>query len=242
MKSRFLSISALVLLFFFACGGNPAADGRGFRETASVPGGNSPEGPFNESPPQIHESRIADHTGKAEGRDIPRWVEAYLAGGDAGVDALPEYENVYAFIGENRMMIETEPQGALPAPLENWRRNFDVGRAFPRLAAARIRYRFIRGLSASAADVYGKCYDASVKAAYAARYSGPWKEGDFWVREEPGENSEGDGSYRCLVFVLVPKDIFEREVQEMLNPLKDLGTKDQNSAFEKTLEVFFEGF
>jgi hypothetical protein len=215
-------------LLLFACKGNPDPE-------ISVP----QEGPVNEALPLplLQTNSLLDYQGKALGQTLPRWVEAYLAGGNAGVEALPEYEYMYAFVGEN--------SGPAPGPLENWRRNFDTGRTFPRLAGARIRFRFIRALDTSADEVYGGYYEAAVKAVYRADYSGPWKEGDFWVLEEPGENPERageNGRYRYLVLVLVSRDIFEREVQEIFEQIKGDGTRDQHSAFEKLRGIFFEGF
>jgi hypothetical protein len=214
------------VLFLFACRGDPDPEIPVLRE-----------GPFNESPPVVQANRILDYQGKSSGQALPRWLEAYLAGGNAGVEALPEYEYVYAFVGEN--------SGPSPAPLETWRRNFDTGRTFPRLAGARIRFRFIGGLQTSADEVYGGYYQATVKAAYGADYIGPWKEGDFWILEDPGEDTERagkSGRYRYFVFVLVPKDVFEKEVRDILEQIKDRGTRDQNSACEKLRENFFEGF
>lgn len=222
---RFLSAAAAALLLF-ACNGTPDT------ETSL-----SREGPPNESPPAFRTNRILEYQGMAAGQALPRWVEAYLAGGNAAVETLPEYEYVYAFVGDN--------SGPSPGPLEIWRRNFDAERTFPRLAGARVRFRFIRGLDTSADEVYGGYYEAAIKAAYRADYAAFWKEGDFWVLEEPGENPEragANGRYRYLVLVLVPRDVFERELPEILKQKEDLGTRDQHSAFEKLLENFFEGF
>jgi hypothetical protein len=180
---------------------------------------------------------VLDYEGMASGQVLPRWVEAYLAGGDAGPEALPEYEYAYTFVGEN--------SGPLPGPLETWRRNFDVKRTFPRLAAARIRFRFIRGLETAADELYGGNYQAAVKAAYRADYTGSWKEADFWILEERGENPERageNGRYRYLVLVLVPRDTFESEVRKILGTIENRGTRDQNSAFGRVRENFFEGF
>jgi hypothetical protein len=224
---RFVSVvSAVSALILCACEGNPGPEIPLFEERA-----------LNETPPAVQANAILDYRGKASGQALPRWVEAYLAGGNAGVEALPEYEYVYAFVGES--------SGPSPRPLEIWRRNFDAGRAFPRLAGARIRFRFISGLDTGADEVYGGYYQAAVKAAYAADYSGPWEEGDFWLAEEPGENSGWageDGRYRYLVLVLVPKDVFEQNVREILEHIQDRGTRDQYSAFERLRGNFFEGF
>jgi hypothetical protein len=222
---RFLSVVSAAL-FLFACEGNPDPE-------IPLP----QEEPLNEALPALQTNPLLDYPGKASGQVLPRWVEAYFAGGNAGVEALPEYEYAYVFVGEN--------SGPSLGLLETWRRNFDVGRTFPRLAGARIRFRFIRALDTGADKVYGGYYEAAVKAAYGADYSGPWKEGDFWVLEEPGENPERageDGRYRYLILVLVPKDVFEREVQIILEQTKGSGTRDQHSAFEKLRGNFFEGF
>jgi hypothetical protein len=224
---RFLSaVPTVFALLLFACEGSPDPE---------IP--LLQEGPLNEALPALQTNSILDYQGKASGEALPRWVEAYLADGNAGVEALPEYEYVYAFVGEN--------SGPSPRPLETWRRNFDAGRAFPRLAGARIRFRFIGALNTSADEVYGGYYQAAVKAAYRADYSGPRKEGDFWILEEPGENPEQageNGRYRYFVLVLVSKDVFEQNVREILEHVQDQGTRDQYSAFEKLRENFFEGF
>jgi hypothetical protein len=228
---RFLfAVPAVFALLLLVCEGSPDPEIPLFEERA-----------LNEALPVVQANSvldsILDYRGKALGQVLPRWVEAYLAGGNAGVEALPEYEYVYAFVGES--------SGPSLRPLEIWRRNFDVDRVFPRLAGARIRFRFISGLDTGADEVYGGYYQAAVKAAYAADYSGPLEEGDFWFVEEPGENPEGageNGRYRYLVLVLVPKDVFERNVREILEHIQDQGTRDQHSAFERLRENFFEGF
>jgi hypothetical protein len=222
---RFLP-AAVFLLFLAACEGNPGPEIPVLKE-----------GPLNEALPLVQANSILDYSGKASGAALPRWLEAYLAGGNAGVEALPEYESVYAFVGEN--------SGPAPQPLETWRQNFSAGRTFPRLAGARVRFRFIRALDTGADEVYGGYYQAAVKAVHEASYSGPWKEGDFWLLEEPGENPERageNGRYRYFVLVLISKDLFEQELREILDQIKDRGTRDQYSAFEKLRENFFEGF
>jgi hypothetical protein len=186
------------------------------------------------APSSIHSGEILEYQGGAE--DVPHWLEAWFAGGESAVEALEDYRDVYAFVAETR--------GRSLRAVEYWLRNLDAGRLFPRAASARFRFRFTRGLPDGVDQIYGDYYQAAVKAAYATRFSGVRKAGDFWIREQ---NTSGTGEYRCFSLLVVPRELYRQEVTELLeslagDPRTVRATITQNAAFARLREIFFEGF
>ena len=212
--------------------------------------GPAPEAPSSSEVPAFEASvfsgpaGILDYRGKATGAGLPPWLDAYFNGGEPGIEAMSEYENVYAFVNEKH--------DASPAPPEHWLRGFNVDRAFSRIAASRLIRRFTRNIKGTAGiediegrgnpdAVYGGYYETAVKAAFNARFSGPWKAGDFWIREAFPEESAG-ARYRYFILILVPRDTFEREVFALLDSIKAGASKEQSDAFNGVKNAFFEGF
>jgi hypothetical protein len=207
------------------------------RETSAFSAGepvpNEPE-PFFD---QIDNIEILEHQGTKTRQAIPPWLEAWLSGGDAAVEALEGYEDVYAFVAEER---EDSPR-----VFENWLRNLNASRFFPRVAAVRFRFRFIRNLEAGVDQVYGGWYEAAIRAFYAARFTFVRKAGDFWIHER--SLVDGTEDYRSFALLLVPRETFREEVymlwdEAALDPRSSTSTNAQTAAFTKLKESFFEGF
>jgi hypothetical protein len=218
-------------LFLCACAGR-----RNRRQPLTAP--EEISGPFNElaAAAAVQRDAIRDYRGMAAGAKMPRWFEAYLDGGAAAVESLDEYSGQYVFVSEN--------WGAASGPLEQWLQRFDIDRGFPRVAAVRLRFRFIRDLTGSADAVYGKNYENAIKAAYDAAYTGYRKEADFWIREE---SVRGDGApvlqYRYFILIRVPRGLFEQQTRAFLDRITSANAaKDQNLAFDYVKEHFFEGY
>jgi hypothetical protein len=189
------------------------------------------QGQLNEVEPVVQKASILDYRGRNAGASVPRWLQAYLDGGIPGVEAMSEYQDVYAFVREN--------EGSL-TNMEQWLKHFDVKRAFPRASADRLRYRFIRNLTARADDVYGRNYEAVVKAAFNTSFSDVWKESDFWIIERTGNASL---QYRYFILMLIRREVYEETVREMLWKVSGEGsTREQTAAFFRVRDTFFEGF
>jgi hypothetical protein len=213
------------VLFFFSCA-----------ENRSRKGDFPPEGNriLNESFPEpALFVDVVDYKGKSGRAALRPWVRAYLEYGNPGVEALSGYENVYAFV--------TEQRGEDTAVLSQWLGGFSLAQDFPRLVAARIRRRLVRGLARSADDEYGRNFERAVKAAYSTPFRGAWKEDDSWVLADEGNT--GKPEYRYMILVLVPMNYLEGQINEMLFGLKTEGnTGEQNTAFYRVRDNFFEGF
>jgi hypothetical protein len=225
---RFLcALGALALVFFFAgCAGEPDAP----PETEAA-------GPVNEPEPLREYPEVEDFPGKGQDGEMPDWVAAYLAAGARGIEALPDYQGLYAFVSENH--------GASLPPLEQWASSYRVSRAFGRTAAERFRRRFLRDISASADEVYGRYYEGAVKAFYNARFSEPAKADEFWIAEEkPAQGDEpGGAEYRYFILLLVPQDVFQKRMMEILDSVRYQNEENaKESAFEKVRDDFFTGF
>jgi hypothetical protein len=175
---------------------------------------------------------ILDYKGRDAGAALPPWVGAYLDSGIRGVEALGGYEDWYAFVAGQ--------EGTNTGLLELWLRSFSIDQDFSRLAAARIRRRFIGHLTRSGDDEYGGNYEAAVKAAYSRPFLGGWKETDSWVLVE---DSAGNREYRYLILVFVSRPLLENQINEMLSGVRGEGaSRDQNTAFNRVKDAFFEGF
>jgi hypothetical protein len=187
---------------------------------------------------------ILDYRGKETGAGLPHWLDAYLNGGEAGIEVMSEYENVYAFVNEK--------YDVSSAPLEHWLRSFDVNRTFSRIAASRLIRRFTRDIKGTAGiediegrgnpdAVYGGYYETAVKAAFNTIFGSPWKASDFWIQESFSDKSTG-ARYRYFILILIPRDSFEREVFALLDSIKAGASKEQSDAFNGVKNAFFEGF
>lgn len=195
------------------------------------------EGTRNEPETVIPKNVLLDYRGKAGGAALPPWVRAYLREGTAGIEAMSAYSGFYVFVNENH--------GPAAAPLEHWLRNFNITRAFPRVAAARLRFRFIRGLTGNVDDTYGGYYESAVKAAFNAQFKEQKLEATYWLFEKSAETGEENSSvseFRYLAFMLIPKEAFETQIKEMLDSIKVTATKDQTAEFARLRDAFFEGF
>jgi hypothetical protein len=186
----------------------------------------------NEPPPSHFSATIGDYKNRAAGAELRPWVRAYLDYGNQGVEVLEQYRGVYAFV--------TEQSGDSISLLDQWLRSFSLDQDFPRLAAARIRRRFVWNISRSAADEYGRNFEEAVRAAYNAPFRGARKEDDSWIfTGTPG----AAGEYRYLILLIVPRDQLEEQITGTLSGIRAEGaSRDQNSAFNRVRENFFEGF
>jgi hypothetical protein len=192
-----------------------------------------PAGAFiNEPPPSPFAAGIGDYKNRTAGAQLRPWVRAYLDYGNQGIEVLEQYRDVYALVAVQN--------GASTSLLDHWLQSFSLAQDFPRLVAARIRRRFTWNLSRNAADEYGQNLDEAVRAAYNAPFSGARREDDSWIFIE---NPEASGEYLYLILFTVPRDQLEEQITETLSEIRaESASRDQNSAFNRVRENFFEGF
>jgi hypothetical protein len=174
--------------------------------------------------------RPVDYQGRSEGRALPPWLRTYLSGGKAALEA-DRYALSYIFVTENR--------NSRLSVINQWLRNFRTDYDVSRLIAARIRTRLDMGqgqsLKAMPDKVYGRNYQAAVKAAYSTVYWGAEREENCWILD-------ADGTYRGYILILIPQDTLEIQIKALLGSIKTTSTHDQDQEFKAVVDHFFENF
>ena len=245
--SKFLFYMIPALLFF-SCAGEPAIE---VLKPTKIP--EAAETPL----PYI----IADHKNRAGKGSIPKWVNSWLEGGISEVETLDSYVGRYVFISRN--------EGNNFNALTQWAEGFNAELDFPRLAAARIEARFLSGVSHPDHE-YGPFFEALIRAASDAPWTGVVREDDFWLlrRSFHGETSIPDmpatiagqasalpdlqtadyplvtESWEFLILVTIEKPIFASQLSAVFQNVKPdpLPTRDQVNAANRVKERFYDGF
>jgi hypothetical protein len=223
---RFGIFAVFPVLFFTACAGDPEQQGETKLE-AEADAGNEPV------------YHLTDYKTRAEGKSLPKWVEYYLEGNIAALEALEEYEDRYVFIARGK--------GTNFRVMEQWLKGFSVELDFPRLAAVRIEKRFTLAASGFPDAVFGRYFEALIRAASDASWDGAVREDDFWLKgfyQGTDENAGGGESYDFLVLVTVDKALLISQIQPLLLGVKPQAPipEDQLEAINRITDHFFEGF
>lgn len=220
------ALKVWLALFLAACAGDPARQSEGGAATEEAAG----------DEPVYH---LTDYKTRAEGKAFPRWVEYYLGGNIAALETTEEYQDRYVFVARSR--------GANFRALEQWLRGFSVELDFARLAAARIEKRFTQAASGFPDTVFGRYFEALIRAASDASWEGGRREDDFWMKgfyQGADGSAAGGESYEFLILVTVDKTLLASQIQPLLsgvNPQAPV-SRDQLAAVDRVRERFFEGF
>jgi hypothetical protein len=219
-------VFAAFLALFFACAGEPGRQSeiRAEPEEAGV----------NE--PVYH---LTDYKTRAAGGAFPVWVAYYLDGGIPAVESMEEYANRYAFVAHSR--------GTNFRALEQWVRGFLVGLDFARLAAVRIEERFTLAASGFPDAVFGRYFEALIRAASDASWEGAVKEDDFWLKgyyQEADGNGNGGESYDFMILVTIDKAQLASQIRPLLAGVKPQTPVPANqlAAANRVRDSFFDGF
>jgi hypothetical protein len=189
--------------------------------------------------PQVEEPamyRIVNHKNEASGQDIPEWLRRYLAEGIAGIEAMRQFENVYAFVGM--------ASGTNMKALEQWAAGFTAVQDLPRLVADRVQSRFIAASGSPDAE-YGRYFEQAIKGVSDIRYTGARKEADFWVlKHYPGEDGETPERevYEFYVLVTTNRANLMEGINTVLNGIQVTITREQSAAVARLRERFYDGF
>jgi hypothetical protein len=171
--------------------------------------------------------------------DMPQWAIRYIDDGLAGIEALPEYADSYAFV--DRQL------GSSLEPLRLWTAGFSVERDFPRLVSARIQERFIAGSKGNPVDEYGRYFEAVVKTASDTAFEGASRQGSFWIKKRIfGDDgiSPVEDVYEYLIMTLIDKETLRQQINALLlttRPDKP-PTRDQSAAAMRLRLNFYDGF
>jgi len=180
---------------------------------------------------------IIDYKNKTTGEAIPDWVNIYLNYSLREVEALRTYQGSYAFVHKN--------EGNNFNALQLWKDNFSVELDFPRLAAARIEARFSANVPYPD-DEYGAFYEALIRAASDASWTGATTKDDFWIRKRYPAN-ETDGEHENLEFfvlVTIEKSRFSSQLEKIFESINPIPPPDKNqiAAINQVKERFYEKF
>jgi len=178
---------------------------------------------------------ILDYKNKAAGDAVPEWVNSYLDSGLRGVEALKDYQDNYVFVQKN----EANNFNAL----QLWKDSFSAGLDFPRLAATRIEARF----NVPYPDIeYGAFYEALIRAASDAFWTGAAKKDDFWIRKKylPNETEGEQENWEFFILVTIEKSSFSSQLKTVFEKINPLPPPDANqtAAINRVKEQFFEKF
>jgi hypothetical protein len=182
---------------------------------------------------------IIDYEKTAENTDMPEWVGRYINEGISGIEAMPEYENSYIFVGKQ--------QGNNLDSLRLWARGFSIERDFSRLVAARIQVRFFNASAGNPADEFGHYFENVIKNISDAVFSGAEQEESFWVKkkipQEGGLTPEGY-IFEYYIPIHINKDALKKQINIILRTTRtDIPpTKEQASASSRLRIGFFNTF
>jgi hypothetical protein len=183
--------------------------------------------------------QITDYRGRAGAGEIPAWVNACLAGGNAAVETLEEFQDRYVFISVN--------SGTNFSALEQWQEGFSPELDFARLVAVRIENRFLSAGSGDPDRDYGSYFETLVRAASDASWEGVLREGDFWIhRRFPGseDGSEGREAYDFFVLTTVERSLLVSRINVLMRGIMPGSplSRDQTAAVNRVQDRFFDGF
>ena len=182
---------------------------------------------------------LLNYRDRDRGGLIPAWASLYLNGNFAAIEKLPEYRDLYVFIGEN--------SGTNFNALKQWEGAFSPDLDFARLAAARIEKRFLDAAVTYPDDEYGSYFEALIREASDAVWEGAQRKDDFWVyRSYPAEDefSEIGQIYDFLILVCIEKNLLDEQIKTVMQNVKPEAplSRDQRNAVSRVQEHFFEGF
>ncbi|MCL2319564.1 MAG: hypothetical protein FWC45_05725 [Treponema sp.] len=226
---RFFSFSLVAMVLFASCAGGPGKQILTPQDTA---------GAAEVPKPYV----VTDYKNRAKGEAIPGWVSRWLEGGDDAVEAMEAYQGRFVFIARN--------EGSNFNALTQWKEGFSADLDFPRLAAARIEARFSAGVHFPDSE-YGSFFEALIRAASDAPWTGAAAEDDFWIRRKffftsaAGENTSAQQeSWEFLVLVTIDKNLFSSQLNgifQNLNPTPR-PSRDQIAAATRVKDKFYDGF
>jgi len=215
----------LIAALFASCTGSPVR-----RQPVTLPP--PPESEAVETP---IEYSIIDYKNKSIGEALPEWVSLWLNSGVREVEALSSYQDRFVFVHRN----ETNNFNALNL----WKDEFSPEFDFPRLAAARIEARFAVPYPDRE---YGDFYEALIRAASDAKWTGAVIEDSFWIQKKYSTNDDEDEReiWEFLVLVTMGKNSFTSQLDSVFQTVNPVPPPNdlQLAAANRVKENFFEGF
>ncbi|GHU85432.1 hypothetical protein FACS189473_4420 [Spirochaetia bacterium] len=220
-------------MFFSACAAAPKAaliqDNPDIQDLWS---GVSQAGPYQIIKHKATEQEVPEQ-GVPE-QEIPEWVSRYLDEGIPGVEALPQYEDFYIFVGKN--------SGTNSDALTQWVTAFTAVQDSPPLITARVQTRFAGASTGMADREYGRYFENLVRTAADTIYTGTRKEADYWILKR--FTSGTDDIYDFFVLVSIEKEALKIQLDAIFEGISEnfKAPKDQMAAINHLKEIFYDGF
>jgi hypothetical protein len=192
------------------------------------------------NPPRKETYSIGNYRGSESGEEIPGWVNRYLEGGIAALEAMNEFVETYVFVAEN--------SGMNFNALAQWSLGFSPDQDIAQLVARRVQARFPGSDTGSPDYEYGRYFENLVRAAADARYEEAERRSDFWFQKEypagDGENPEEEETAVFLILVTVDKTALRNQLEPVLTQAVEgiEATRDQLSAINRLRASFFDRF
>ena len=183
--------------------------------------------------------QIVDYRNRAGGGEIPGWVSAYLAGGNAAVEAFEEFQDYYVFISMN--------SGTNSNALLQWQEGFSPEMDVARLVAVRIENRFLSAGSGNPDRDYGSYFEALIRAASDMSWEWVLREGDFWIYRRFPESEDapmGREVYDFFVLTIIEKSLLVSRLNALMQGIKPVTSlsRDQAAAVNRVQDRFFDSF
>jgi hypothetical protein len=227
MKTVPASVLLISISLFAACSTG--------REKTLVPIGPVPEYREKNS---IFE--VIEHENAVEmTEDIPGWVVHYISAGIAGIEALPEYEDRYVFIGKQT--------GNSLESLKLWAGGFSLDRDFARLVSTRIQARFIGFAGSNPGEEFGRYFEQVIKDSSDAAFNGAVQESDFWIKkrifDDDGLTPSGE-TFEYYILISIERELLENQINLLLTSAQSnlAPTRKQSATAIRLRLNFFDGF
>jgi hypothetical protein len=160
----------------------------------------------------VNKPDIIDYKGSEFQMKFPEWVQAYVEGDAAAVEALPKYAGKYCIIVDQDGQ---DKEGVILA-LSNMKAPVEIAGRI----STRVKQRFA-GANAGDTNKMETYMENVVKTAREATFSGFAKEGETWVLLQyykPGKTKQPDKSlYRAYQLWTIDKELLKQQIEKILN-------------------------
>jgi hypothetical protein len=184
--------------------------------------------------------QFIDYKTKSSGEAMPEWVTRYDNEGVHGVEGLPEYQDAYVFIKQF--------EGTSFKALQQWTSGFSISKDFSRMVASRIQSCLTQAVPYYPEREYGSFFQAFIKAASDAVYTGAVQAADFWALKQ---YFQADGItpdrqvYNFFILVRINKNSLQPQINEIFTNTLALSaplTKSQSLTVTHLQTTFFSRF
>ena len=177
-----------------------------------------------------------EHKGTALGiASIPPWLAEFIQrNGVRSVEALPEYKNIYAIVGEST--------GSGLQQVLTWANNFDAQQQMGTAINTRVAsvFKAHENLLPDDADAKRR-YDNAINTLTTATYTGLRKESEWWIHQKITEKGkEPETRYSAFVLYTVEKGFLNEQIRDQIKKMKDENNPELSAAFDAVTAQLLE--